>query len=238
MTIPHHGPQDLLAMAGDMADRYPAAASASDAYLAAQYAVIRLTEADGAQIWERSVWLGTSVTRRYAEPLADVRTAQVRPETVARVGREHAERARGDGITWEQIGEALGLDQGPYGTSGYDLGIAAFEHFTAEAGHRYPASFHFGCASCGEYITDRGPFESHPEDNERGHAEGCVRMAADIVAWQAQQDAWEADGWPGHWGATGNGSAERDDPAGLRTSGIDGSAAEEGHLRWPDHHWR
>src|SRR5215471_20442288 len=89
MTIPHHGPQDLLAMAGDMADRYPATASAS-AYLAAQYAVIRLTKADGAQIWERSVWLSTSVTRRYAEPLADVRAAQVLPEAAARVGREHA----------------------------------------------------------------------------------------------------------------------------------------------------
>jgi len=198
MTIPHHGPQDLLAMAGDIDDRCPATASVSDAYFAAQYAVIRLTEAEGAQIWERSVWLSTSITRRYAKPLADVRATQVRPETTARVNREHAERARGDGITWEQIGEALGLDQGQGGMSGYDLGVAAFERFTAGADLRYPVSFQFGCASCGEYITDRGPFESHPVDNEQGHAEGCVRMAADIIAWQAQQDAWETDGWPWH----------------------------------------
>jgi len=115
------------------------------------------------------------------------------------------ERARGDGITWEQIGEALGLDQGSAGRSGcdlgvggsgYDLGVGAFEYFTGGPDPWYRASFRFCCASCGGYITDRGPFENYPEDNEHGHAEGCVRLAADIAGWHAQQDAWEAGGWP------------------------------------------
>jgi hypothetical protein len=41
------------------------------------------------------------------------------------------------------------------------------------------------------HITDRGPFESHPEDCESGHAEDCSRFAAELAAWQAERDAWE-----------------------------------------------
>jgi len=114
------------------------------------------------------------------------------PQAAARVCRERAERARADGITWEQIGEALGLNLGWDGPSGPDLGVAAFEHFTGEPGPRHQASFQFRCASCGGYITDRGPMQGHPEDNEQGHAEGCVRLAADIVAWRTWQDARDA----------------------------------------------
>jgi len=119
------------------------------------------------------------------------RPAGLRPETAARVCRERAERARADGITWEQIGEALGLNLGWDGQSGQDLGVAAFEHFTGEPGSWGQASFRFRCASCGGYITDRGPFGGHPEDNEPGHAAGCVRLAADIVAWRARRDPWD-----------------------------------------------
>jgi hypothetical protein len=110
---------------------------------------------------------------RYAELLA------------GRICRERAERARADGITWEQIGEALGLNLGSGGQSGHDLGVAAFEHFTGEPGRWSPASFRFRCAACGGHITDRGPRPGHPEDNEPGHAAGCVRLAADIAAWEA-----------------------------------------------------
>jgi hypothetical protein len=168
MTIPYHGPQDLLALAAGADRRRQAIASAIDACFAAQSAVIWLAEAEGA-------------------PLP--------PETAARICRDRAERARGDGITWQQIGEALGLHQGPGARLGYDLGVAAFEHFTGEPDLWYRDSFQFRCASCGGYITDRGPFESHPEDNEHGHAPGCVRLAADVAAWRAQWDAWEAQGW-------------------------------------------
>jgi hypothetical protein len=200
MTIPRHGRPDLLATAGHADHRPPATTRACDARFAAPYAVTEFAGAEGPQVREWwPVWLGASIARRYAELLAEVRAAQARPQATALAGREQAEQARGDGITWEQIGEALGLDQGPDAVSGYDLGIAAFEYFTGEPGPGYPASFQFGCASCGGYITDHGPFDSHPEGNERGHAEGCVRLAADITGWRAQQEAWQAEGGRASW---------------------------------------
>jgi hypothetical protein len=112
------------------------------------------------------------------------------PPAAARICRERAERARADGVTWEQIGEALGSSLGWDGEAAPDLGVAAFEHFTGASGRWGQARFRFRCASCGGYVTDRGPFEGHPEDNERGHADGCVRLTADIVAWRARQDTW------------------------------------------------
>ena len=196
MTIPYRGRPDLVAIAGTTDNRPPATASAGDAGLAARQAVTRFAGAEDTQIREWPARLGTSIARRYAELLAEVRAAQIQPETAAPVGREQAERARGDGITWEQIGEALGLDRGPDAVSGYDLGIAAFELFTGEPGPGYPASFRFCCASCGEHITDHGPFDSHPEGNEGGHAAGCGRLAADITGWRAQQEAWKPEGGP------------------------------------------
>jgi hypothetical protein len=48
-----------------------------------------------------------------------------------------------------------------------------------------------GCDVCGEWINGRGPYESHPEDNESGHAADCARFAAELATWQAERDAWE-----------------------------------------------
>jgi hypothetical protein len=45
------------------------------------------------------------------------------------------------------------------------------------------------CASCGEWITDSGPYNGHPDDDERGHAEDCARHLAEAAAYQARMDA-------------------------------------------------
>lgn len=48
------------------------------------------------------------------------------------------------------------------------------------------------CPACGRDIIDRGPYNSHPVDNEHGHAENCSRMAAEVAEWQAEYDRREA----------------------------------------------
>jgi hypothetical protein len=55
-------------------------------------------------------------------------------------------------------------------------------------------SFYYTCPACAQAISGRGPYESHPEDNEQGHADGCARLAADAAAWQAEGDAGAAEG--------------------------------------------
>jgi hypothetical protein len=165
--------------------------AASNAYWRMGQAAIQIAEAGGAEVHERPMFPGAISVSRHAEPLAGIRAAQILADSAARIRREYTQHARAEGIAWPQIGEALALDQGPDGKSGYDLGVAAFEHFEGEPDLWHQSSFHYHCASCGEWITDRGPYESHPEDNERGHAEGCARFAAELAAWQAERDAWE-----------------------------------------------
>jgi hypothetical protein len=101
--------------------------AASDAYMAARSAVLRLAEADGAEIRERPVWPGAASTMRYAEPLAGIRAAQTLKRTAVGTVRDYVRLARSDGIGWQKIGEALALaeDGGP---SGYELAVAAYEY--------------------------------------------------------------------------------------------------------------
>ncbi len=162
--------------------------AASNAYWRMRQAAIEIATAGGAEIHERAAFPGSISVHQYAEPLAGIRAAETLAASAARIRREYTEAARGDGITWERIGQALGLGQGDAAKTGYDLGIAAYEFFTRRPGLWPEANFGYRCASCQGYITDRGPYESHPEDNERGHGDGCARFTAEVAAWQARRD--------------------------------------------------
>jgi hypothetical protein len=164
--------------------------AASNAYRRMRQAAIEIAEAGGAEIHVR-MFPGAISGYQRAEPLAGIRATQVLADGAARIRREYTQHARAEGIAWQQIGQALGLDQGPDGKSGYDLAVAAFEHFEGEPNLWHQSNFHYHCRSCGEWITDRGPYESHPEDNEHGHAADCARFAAELATWQAERDAWE-----------------------------------------------
>ncbi len=168
--------------------------AASDAYRAVLASVRRLAEAEGTEIRELPVWPGAFSTMRYAEPLAGIRAARTLARAAERAVGDYVKHARRDGISWQETGEALGLAENGQRT-GYDLAVRAFEYITdAEHHDRFDTlSFYWTCPACEQGIGDRGPYESHPEDNEHGHAEGCTRLAADIAAWQAERDAEDAE---------------------------------------------
>ena len=46
-------------------------------------------------------------------------------------------------------------------------------------------TFTWTCPACRHAISDRAPYESHPKDDEHGHADGRTRLAA-ITDWRAQ----------------------------------------------------
>lgn len=165
--------------------------AASDAYWRMRQAAIQIAGVGGAQIREQPAFPGSISVHRYAEPLAGIRAAGILADCAARLRREYTEHARGEGISWQQIGQALGLGQGPDGKSGYDLAVAAGERFEGEPDLWHQTSFHYRCASCGEFITDRGPYDSHPEDCESGHANDCARLTADLAAWRAEHNRWK-----------------------------------------------
>ena len=98
----------------------------------------------------------------------------------------HARRAREAGHSWDQIGCALRLK--PDG--GGSVAGAAYERF---AGHPtswslHDPSFVWRCPAYDRAISDRGPYDRHPDDNQPGHAADCSRLAAELERWRESWD--------------------------------------------------
>lgn len=173
----------------------PAASDRERAAWAVQAAIrVAAREGFGAEVVERPI-PGLSTVLQDVEPLAGVRAAVLARDVAARQIREYAEQARGDGRSWDDIATALGVEGGEGSVS---RGERAYLHlvedrplFTEDPDRSWARSVpvaHWRCASCGEMVTDRGPFEAAPFNNEDGHAPGCARHAAEVAAYRAEWD--------------------------------------------------
>ena len=93
--------------------------------------------------------------------------------------RAYAEQARGAGRSWDDVAEALGIeateDGEPRDEQAYLLLIEGRPLPADEPSWFHRPTARWTCTSCGQRITDHGPFESHPDDVEHGHAEICTR---------------------------------------------------------------
>jgi len=152
-------------------------------------AVLHLARLTGAQTVDRPPWPGASFTEQQAEPGDGIR-ATLALERSARAGvRVYVQRGREAGMTWAQVGEALGLAE-IAAARGSGLGWAAFE-YASDAAAYLPGTFRsFGwtCPDCGELVSDHGPGGGNPAEDEPGHAEGCQRLAAAVAEWLARGD--------------------------------------------------
>jgi hypothetical protein len=151
--------------------------------------VPRLAYMTGAQVVRAPPWPGASFTEEQPEPGAGIRIA-LALERATRAGvRVYIQRAREPGMSWHEVGEALGVAE-PARARGSSLGEAAWEYAAEWPEHLsgQPGVFQWVCHDCGEVVSDRGPGGRSPAEGEQGHAEGCHRLAAAIAEWLAQGD--------------------------------------------------
>jgi hypothetical protein len=144
---------------------------------------------------EEPVWEGAKSTHMVADAAASIRAAIMIRDRANYELDSLIRKARGKGSTWEGIAVLLGYtdndeqDNTPAERAFY-FAAPQTERFT-------PSTTSWKCSKCGETIIDRGPFESHPEDNERGHrgfeedkpGKKCPRQAAAVEAW-AKRNNW------------------------------------------------
>ncbi|GAA1858722.1 hypothetical protein GCM10009836_43700 [Pseudonocardia ailaonensis] len=123
------------------------------------------------------------------DPVAGIRAAVLARSIAAAEIRCYAEQARAGGRSWDEIGEAIGLEE-----AGAERGELAFGLVVENR----PLPFHppfelisawWRCGSCGERVRDRGPFEANPANTESGHASSCRRHAAEIAAYRMRAEA-------------------------------------------------
>lgn len=132
-------------------------------------------EVFGAQMVTRHV-PGLSTPLQDVEPIAGVRAAVFARDVAAAAVRQYAKQARGAGHSWDDIAQGLGLDRvnGP--------------RTRAQRAYLHLAAAHWRCTSCGALVTDRGPFKAAPDANEKGHATGCARHAAEMATYRQGND--------------------------------------------------
>lgn len=133
----------------------------------------------------RPAFAGSSFTSSFPKARYAIKAAVMLRDAAAGKVRRYVDEARGEGMSWLSIGELLGLGD----ENGVSADEQAFE--LVATGDRWNQSTSWRCATCNQVVVDRGPYNDHPTDNERGHAEDCARLAAAIRLWEKRRDG----GW-------------------------------------------
>jgi hypothetical protein len=124
-----------------------------------------------------------------ADYLQGMRTALQTARMAEGIARDWAREARGAGRSWSDVAEVLGRML----PDGEDPAIEAFVWVAPTPSMRFDrVTVGWRCSTCDQMITDHGPYESHPVDNESGHADGCARQAAEVAAWKIRA-GWDDD---------------------------------------------
>lgn len=151
--------------------------------------VVRAKHGDAAFVTV-AAFPGSQFTRRVPHAEAGIRAAIMLRDAAAAEVDSKIRAARGEGASWGRIAEILGLTDADDDNHQNSLAERAFYFVAPESndGWRFrPSTTHWRCSSCQATVTDRGPFESCPEDNESGHAEGCARFADDMAQWRRRR---------------------------------------------------
>lgn len=159
--------------------------TASEMRSAIDREIIRAARAEGVDVRERKLsWSSSGLTTLRAEPLAAIRYARIARGAAARAIEAYIKIAREDGLTWLQVGQALGLADDPEAGGDYDVGAAAYEYATGPARAFEQPLFYFDCPVCRKRVTDHGPYTANPFDCESGHGDGCERFSAEVARYR------------------------------------------------------
>ena len=127
-------------------------------------------------------------------PLAGLHAALAVARLAERRAHQYAVKLRGEGTSWKTIADLLEV---PY-SDDYSRPERAYELVAGPAEHRRGAfadlSIYWTCGGplgCGKYITDRGPYNGWPSDNENGHAADCQRIKAENEAYERESEERE-----------------------------------------------
>jgi hypothetical protein len=137
---------------------------------------------DPEHITEQPIWRGATSKELRARPATRLQVAVMLRQEASRQIDHEIRTARGAGVSWQEIAVLLDLVDADHPTP-YDQAVAAYERASG-SDQWHNALFMFECDTCGAKITDHGPYEFHPLDQETGHDETCARILAAVAAYK------------------------------------------------------
>lgn len=130
---------------------------------------------------EVPIWHGARTLERRPEPRLGLQAAlRLHTEAMAQA-RQYVEQLRAAGVGWFDLAADVRRKPEVDGTEAGEV----FEQFAVPE-EAHPSWLSWRCDACGQRVLDYGPWNAHPEDIERGHAQDCARHADDIRAYETQ----------------------------------------------------
>jgi hypothetical protein len=171
-------------MTGPGIDRDRAMAEAAGREVRA--ALLRVvTAVDPDAVTVEPIFPGSQLDAQVPTPAAGLRAAVLLSRLFTGEAGRQIRRGREAGLSWAELAVLVDAADGE----------AAFEFAIGPGDDRwYRPSFTWRCPACAELISDHGPYESHPDDNEAGHAADCPRHVAAIAARRRTRDSWDDPG--------------------------------------------
>lgn len=147
------------------------------------------TAVDPADMTDRRIRSESDYSWKVPRPRAGLAAALMVAGMARRKAHEYAKEMRAAGTSWRELADLLEIPWSP----DYARVERVYEMVAADAGSSYSSQprLYWRCGGpggCGEYITDYGPYNGHPDDTESGHADGCQRKTAEVAAWVRDQD--------------------------------------------------
>ncbi|ALE74381.1 hypothetical protein AD006_25285 [Pseudonocardia sp. EC080610-09] len=146
---------------------------------------IRRLAVDGFGAHETTAPIGDSGFTRPGldDPMAGLRAAVLTRNVAEATIHDSAVDVRAAGRTWDEVAEALGIEDddrfAPRGERAFEEVVGLPDLFAL-------ASVRWTCTTCGRRVSESGPYESHPDDNEHGHDEVCDRRVRAVAAWRVR----------------------------------------------------
>ena len=175
MTTPRPKPEDRDRAMADAAAREMAAAL---------FRVAAATEPDAFTI--EPIFPGSTLTERRPAPVPALRAALLLARLLTGEARRQVRRAREAGLSWAELAPAVDAEDA----------ASAYEWSAGPTSARWDArSVVWRCPTCGQLVTDRGPSDGHPDDEERGHSHVRPRPTAVRRLWLWQRRSEEQRLW-------------------------------------------
>lgn len=155
-------------------------------------AILAVIPAD--QLVERKLRPESTISWKEPTPAAGLTAALAVVKAAQQQAYKFVLGLRGEGTSWREVADLLEVPwtEGQSRTElAYDLVLGPASDSISPFATRNLYWHCRGPLGCGKYITDRGPYNGHPDDNEDGHDADCRRHAAEGEAYILERERQE-----------------------------------------------